>query len=231
MGFTEVEVAGFYGLAPEQFRDALRKHQLRPGSVLFPYELFRDSLDKIIMAAKLLGANLVGCAWIPHQKTFSQQDADQATKLFNEAGEKLKQKGLHFFYHAHGYEFAPLPDGSTLFEQMAANMKAGTADFELDVFWAWHGGADPVLLMKKYPGRFIALHLKQMREGQPTGEYTGSAPDESSVSLGKGVMDFKLILQTAMQTGIDHFYIEDEASTAVPQVKASLMYLDLLRKN
>jgi sugar phosphate isomerase/epimerase len=110
------------------------------------------------------------------------------------------------------------------------NTQKGIADFEMDVFWAYHGGADPVLLLKKYPGRFTALHLKQMREGEPTGIYTGGAPDESSVSLGKGVIDFKLLLQTAMQTGVQYYFIEDEAVNAVAQVKESLQYLEMLRK-
>src|SRR6202012_5318510 len=103
----------------------------------------------------------------------------------------------------------PIGD-STLFAYMAAGMKKGIADFELDAFWAYHGGANPVMMLHKYPGRFIAVHLKQMRYGEPTGVYTGSAPDESSVPLNKGVMDFPAIMRTALQMGAQHFYIEDE---------------------
>jgi sugar phosphate isomerase/epimerase len=171
----------------------------------------------------------VGCAWIPHGKTLTMEDADKAIALFNTAGGLLQKQGIHFFYHAHGYEFLPMGD-STLFNYMAADMKKGVADFELDVFWAYHGGADPVLLMNKYKGRFVALHIKQMRTGEPTGVYTGNAPEESSVALPDGVLDFKAILNTAIQTGVKLFYIEDEAVTAVPQVKRTMEYLNGLAK-
>jgi len=231
LGITEVEGGNLYGLSPEQFKDLLHKNQLKFTSLMFSFELYRDSLDKIMALAKTFGVTQVGCAWIPHQKAFTREDADRAIALFNDVGEKLKQKGIRFFYHAHGYEYAPQADGTTLFDYLASQMKPGIADFQMDVFWTYHGGADPVLLMKKYPGRFVSLHLKQMRAGEPTGIYTGGAPDESSVSLDKGVMDFKGILQTALQTGVEHFYIEDEAPTAVPQVKATLIYLQGLIKN
>lgn len=230
MGFREIEFGGTYGQTNQGIKDLFKKFKLRPTSMMFSYEQFRDSLDQIISNAKFFGVTLVGCAWIPHQNEFGSKEAQDAVALFNSCGEKLKQSGLHFFYHAHGYEFAPGADNTTLFDYMAKSMKPGTADFELDVFWAWHGGMDPVLLMKKYPGHFVALHLKQMRFGEPTGLYSGKAPDEASVSLNRGVMDFKAILQTAVQTGVDYFYIEDESPDAVSQVKETLRYLGSLRK-
>jgi len=225
LGFSEVEISGYYGLSAAQFKNSLHKNQLRPTSILYSYELLRDSLDRVIADAKLFGVNMVGCSFIPHEYEFTK-----AAEFFNETGEKLKQKGIHFFYHIHGYEFAPMEEGGTHFDRMASVMKPGVADFELDIFWAWHAGMDPVLLMKKYPGRFLALHLKQMKFGQPTGLYTGDAPEESSVSLDKGAIDIRSVLITAMQMNIDHLYIEDESSDAMVQVKASLSYLDALSK-
>ena len=230
MGLSELEVGGFYGLSAEQFREALKRHHLKASSMLFGYEMFRDSLDRVIAYAHALGVSLVGCAWIPHEKEFTKGDALKAAALFNKVGETLQAKGFHFIYHPHGYEFAPQPDGATLFDYLAANMKPGIADFELDVFWAYHAGADPALLLRRYPGRFVALHLKQMKAGQPTGIYTGNAPDESSVALGNGVIDISTLLQVAMQTGVSRYYIEDESPAALSQLKSSLVYLNALGK-
>jgi sugar phosphate isomerase/epimerase len=93
LGFSEVEISGYYGLSPAAFKNMLHKNQLKPTSLLYSYELLRDSLDQVITEAKLFGVNLVGCSWIPHQNTF-----EKACAFFNETGEKLKQKGIHFFY-------------------------------------------------------------------------------------------------------------------------------------
>ena len=229
MGITDVEGGDYFGLTAGKFKQALATAKLTPTSMLFDYSLFKDSVDKIIATAKLFNVHYVGCGWIPHGQAFNMDDANKAIEVFNAAGEKLKQHGIRLFYHAHGYEFSASGD-STLFDYMAANMKAGVADFELDAFWAYHGSADPVLLMNKYKNRFVALHIKQMRAGEPTGIYTGNAPEESSVALPDGVLDFKAILHAALQTGVMLYYIEDEATTAIPQVRRTLEYLNGLAK-
>ena len=71
--------------------------------------------------------------------------------------------GKRFGYHIHGHEFGPAPEG-TLFDVLAK--EAGPdVGFEIDVFWVTMGGADPVALMDKYPGRFWYTHLKDMAKG------------------------------------------------------------------
>ncbi|MCA1604287.1 MAG: sugar phosphate isomerase/epimerase, partial [Acidobacteria bacterium] len=72
-----------------------------------------------------------------------------------------------------------------LFDRLVADTKADLVDFELDIFWAYHGGADPAKLLLKYPQRFKLLHLKDMKKGT-VGNLTGHAPDDTSVALGAG---------------------------------------------
>ena len=82
--------------------------------------------------------------------------------------EKLKAAGLRFAYHPHGFEFQPWKEG-TLFDLMVAETKPEFVSFELDVFWAVHGGADPVKLLQRYGRRFDLMHIKDLRKGAPTG--------------------------------------------------------------
>src|SRR6516162_5536496 len=70
LGFTNVELAGTYGLTPEQFRAQLDARGLRAISGHFPYDGFRTNLQAIIREAKVFGLKYVGCAWIPHGDTF-----------------------------------------------------------------------------------------------------------------------------------------------------------------
>lgn len=228
MGFTEVEVPELYGLSAEKLKRALQQNHLAPSSMLCGYEQLRDSLPKIIQEAKTLGVAYVGCSWIPHGNQLTREDAIKAVALFNKVGVQLKAHHLHFIYHLHGYEFVPTPSGETLMDVMAQGMKPGIADFEMDIFWVWSAGADPVLLLNKYPGRFLALHLKDMKEGTPTGGYSGSAPEASSVALGKGTINIPAVLRVAIQTGVKKFYIEDEARNAAKQIPVSLKYIQSL---
>jgi sugar phosphate isomerase/epimerase len=97
-------------------------------------------------------------------------------------------------------------------------------DFELDTFWALHGGADPVRLMARYPSRFPLVHLKDLRKGA-AGNLKGQAPDSDSVALGEGTLDVVAFLRECRKAQVKHYYIEDESADAVQQVPRSLEYL------
>jgi sugar phosphate isomerase/epimerase len=82
----------------------------------------------------------------------------------------------------------------------------------MDVFWAVSGGADPVALLERYPGRFKMLHVK---DGVPP--YT----DQSQADVGKGNIDFKPIFARA--NGIEHYFVESD-SAADPMMFAANSY-------
>jgi sugar phosphate isomerase/epimerase len=145
----------------------------------------------------------------------------------NETGNKLKAAGLHFFYHAHGYEFVPSKDG-TLFDYITQHTNKDAISFQLDVFWATRGGADAALLLQKYSQRFSSLHIKDLQCGLATSDYTGGAPDSTSVVIGKGQVNWPEVLKAAVKAGVQHYYIEDEAPDAIQQIPQSIAYLKSL---
>ena len=115
--------------------------------------------------AKAFGAKYVVCFWIPHAgDTFTIDDVNKAITVFNTAGKILKENGLSFCYHPHGYEFRPYKD-ETLFDYLVKNLKPEYANLEMDVFWIKHPGQDPVALLEKYNGRFKLMHLKDRKPG------------------------------------------------------------------
>jgi sugar phosphate isomerase/epimerase len=95
----------------------------------------------------------------------------------------------------------------------------------MDVFWIQHPGQDPVELLKKYPTRFLLMHLKDRERGTP-GNQSGRADVETNVALGKGDIDIKAIMQEARKhNNVKHYFIEDESSRSEDQVPKSLAYL------
>jgi sugar phosphate isomerase/epimerase len=117
----------------------------------------------------------------------------------------------------------------TYFDYLAKLMKPTIADFQMDVYWALHGGENPAQLLRKYPSRFLSLHLKDMAWGQETGIYSGGAPISNDCVHGQGQQNMKAILTAAIQAGVQHFYIEDENLNAINQLPLSLAYLKSLK--
>lgn len=191
------------------------------------FEELRDNPDKAIERAKTFGADYVMCAWISHDVgNFTFDDVVNATAVFNKAGKILKENGLQLVYHPHGYEFKSHAEG-TMFDHMAQNAKH--FDFEMDTYWVVHGGEDPVALLKKYPGKFKLMHLKDMAKGTKS-DGSGHSDVETNVVLGSGIIDFKAVLAEAKKQGIKYMFIEDESSKVVEQVPQSLKFLKSLEE-
>jgi sugar phosphate isomerase/epimerase len=178
--------------------------------------------------ARELGLRYAGCAWIPHSGAFTEEACRHAIEAFNRMGKAAALKGMHFFYHTHGYEFEPFADG-TLFDLLMRETNPEDVSFEMDIFWVAHAGQDPVKLLEKYPGRFKLLHLKDMRKGTPTGLLTGSSPVTNCVVLGTGQLDMPGILSAAKWTGVKWYFIEDESPVSEQQIPESLAYLRELK--
>jgi sugar phosphate isomerase/epimerase len=225
MGITDVEIAGVFGLSAEQLRDELKKHDLKASGMHFQWPQLSEHLDQVIADAKTLGLEYVTLPWIPHNGEFTIQNALDAAKAFNKWGKKLAEAGLKFTYHPHGYEFRPQEGGRTLFDVMVKETDPKYVNYEIDIFWAYDGGADPVKLMAKYPDRFPQMHLKDMRKDIKTPNYTGHEDVEADVALGKGQLDLPAIFNEAIKIGVKHYYIEDESKESVQQVPVSIRYV------
>ena len=170
-------------------------------------------------------------AWIPHKTgAFNFENAKKAVEDFNAAGKVLKENGITFCYHVHGYEFWPHENG-TLLDYIITNTNPEYVSFEMDIMWTHFGGGDPVALLNKYKDRWKLMHLKDLRKGTPK-DRTGLTPDENDVPIGTGELDIPAILKAAKKAGIKHYFIEDEspAHEVTDDVPQSIAYLKGLRK-
>ena len=228
LGITELEGGVARGMDREEYKKLLKEYNLKIIAVGTAFEKLgqRDSLQKIINNAKDLEASYVVCYWIPHDgDNFTYEDMKGAVDVFNTAGKTLKENGLTFAYHVHGYEFRTYKEGKgTLFEYMMDNTNPEYVSYQMDVFWIKNPGQDPVALLKKYPERWKMLHLKDRRIGTPNNP-NGRQDKESNVVLGTGDVGIGEIMKTAKALGIKHYFIEDESSRALEQVPKGIAYL------
>ena len=221
-----IEGGGTYGLPLDEYKKLLQNNNLEMVSYGAGFEELENNPQAVIDNAKELGAKFIMCAWVPHKESvFTINEINKAIVVFSKAGKLMLEHGLKFCYHPHGYEFRPYENG-TLFDYLVKNTDSKYVNFEMDVFWVKHPGQDPVALLKKYPTRFLMLHLKDRRPGTP-GNQDGRAPDETNVVLGQGDVGIAAIMKEAKKIGVKYYFIEDESPVSVEQIPLSL---DFLRK-
>jgi sugar phosphate isomerase/epimerase len=227
-GFTEVEVSALYGRNAAEFRRLLDNNGLKATSMMAEYGHLAKAVSSVADDAHTLGAEYVVCGTLPHKKKhLTVEDCTPAGENLNRWGETLANSGLHCCYHTHGIEFDSAP-GGTVFDTLAKRCDPKFANFEMDIFWIVYARQDPAKLLHKYPGRFPLMHVKDLRKDTPLGGSPGDVLEEASVPLGKGLVDIPATLQAARETGVRHYYIEDEAVDASRQIPESLRYIESL---
>jgi sugar phosphate isomerase/epimerase len=228
MGVTHVETAGLYGMTPEQFSTALRGADLRATSMHVGLDEFKKNPQAVIATAKALGVKYVGTAWYPHQGAFTESDARKAIADFNAIGKTMKAAGLQFFYHNHGYEPVAYGDG-TLLDLIIRETDPSVVAFEMDVLWTFLPNVDPAALIRKYPGRFKLMHIKDMKPGVPRGSLSGGLPDSLQAVIGQGQVNWPDVMKAAKADGLEYYYLEDETTDPVKNIPPSVTYLEGIR--
>ena len=229
LGFAEVEAGDLYGRRAAEFLGLLYMAACMPRHWCRLYEALATTWTAVAAQARTLGAKYIVCSTIPHSaKHLAAQDCAPAADNLNKWGERLAASGLRLCYHTHGTEFDASPDG-TRFDTLAKLTNPKFVNFEMDIFWIVYGYQDPVRLLHRYPGRFPLMHIKDIRKGTVLGGSPADVLEEESVPLGTGLVDVRAALLAAKDCGVQHYYLEEEAVDAVPQIRQSLRYLASLR--
>jgi len=221
-GISALEGSGTYEMSQDQYNKLLADNKLRIVGVGADYNKLKTDPQGIISDAKKYGAKFATCYWIPHAEgPISLEEIKAATELFNQTGELLAKEGITLTYHPHGYEFSNLGNGTPM-DYMLENAK--NFKFNMDVFWVKMGGGDPLEIMKKHPGMFPQLHLKDRKKGTP-GSPDGRGDVETNVVLGTGDIDIAGLIKEAKKQGTSFLVIEDESSRSVEQIPQSVAFI------
>ncbi|MEI6713193.1 MAG: sugar phosphate isomerase/epimerase [Verrucomicrobiota bacterium] len=228
-GLKEVELASTYAIEPPKFLAMLQERGLVPVSAHYSYNALDKDVAAIVAEAKALGLKYAACPYIPHPETgFDEAVCRKAIADFNKWGEAFAKEGIVFAYHPHGFEFLPFGDEKML-DLLMKETKPEAVSFEMDVFWFFQTGQDPVQWLEKYPTRWVMMHLKDLRKGAVVGLPHKQRAKTDQVALGDGMVDWPLVLRTAAKVGVKHYFIEDESPAVEAQLPVSLRYLKTLQ--
>jgi sugar phosphate isomerase/epimerase len=212
-GVKELEFAGYYNKPAEWWKALLAKHSLTAPSTHIGFPAKNEGWAPQFEIAQTLGHHWI---IVPYLDAAMRKDADSWKRVaarLNESGELAKKAGIRMGYHNHDFEFAPIAGSDRNgFELLMDNTDPSLVDFELDIYWAYKAGADPMSLMQRYAKRITCCHVKD----------SGPAPEKKMLDVGAGVIDFRSILAKGRSSGLQHWFIEhDEPTDALGSVRAS----------
>jgi len=209
IGYEEVELAGLYGMSAREMKARLDAVGLAATSSHHSVEEVRGSWEAILDAAVALGQSLVVVPALP----VAERDGEALRRVaddFNRAGEAARAAGLRFGYHNHDWEMHPDVDGVRPIDLLLDRTDPELVDWQMDIFWVVHAGADPMAELDARAGRVTSFHVKDRTAA-------GEMAD-----VGAGVIDFRPVLARAGELGLLHQYVEhDQPGDPIESVRAS----------
>jgi sugar phosphate isomerase/epimerase len=215
-GYTLVETAGLYDRTPAAFRASLDRYGLRTASGHYPLEQLQTTPDVVFATAHALGQEYVIVPFLPPALRSSIAAYAALGDQFNRLGEQCRAAGLRFAYHNHNFEFETFGGTASAYDTLLARTDPALVSFELDVYWAYKAGQDPLRYFERYPGRFALCHVKD-----------GTAPpDRAMADVGAGVIDFAGLFARARTAGLRYAIVEhDQPADPLASIRASHEHL------
>lgn len=222
MGYIHVEHANyidrkFYGYNAKDFKKLLADTglQMPSGHTVMVAEDwdnskndFTDKWKYTIQDAAEVGQRYVISPWLDEKLRTDMDALKRFMDQFNKCGELCKSNGMTFGYHNHNFEFSTKVNGTTLYDYILTNTDPSLVAQQMDVGNMLGAGGIALDLLKKYPGRFELMHVKDEIKSASGGGMDGY----DSTILGTGVMPVKDILKAARKIGgTSQFIIEQES--------------------
>ncbi len=193
-GYSFVEFAGFFGIAGQDIVAMLHEAGLRVSGTHTGIKELKEKTEETIAYHKQIGNTSI---IVPYAELDTQEKIDAFITDMSALQPRFEQEGIRLGYHNHAQEFKPNRDGSVAFEQLIYHT---ALDLEIDTFWAYAAGVDPVALLTRLKGRVPVIHIK---DGYENGE---------GMPLGKGTAPVKAVYEAARALNIA-MVVESETLT------------------
>lgn len=217
-GITELEFFNPFGKDVAWWNALLKQHNLTAPSSHEALPKADGDWTPIFDRANGMGHKLVVVPYVGDEYRGSKANWQRLADRLNAGASLARAAGLQFAYHNHDFEFAPV-DGTTGYEILTTQTDPNLVKLELDLYWTVKAGQDPLAIMKRWPNRIVAVHVKD----------AGPAPERKMTEVGAGTIDFKTILATGRKQGLRHWFIEhDNPTDPIASITASAAALKKL---
>lgn len=223
MGYTEMEMGGYYGESVAEFKSFCKSLNISPfagGSTLV--NMVKDPERQIAKELEM-GKEYWVCYWpwqTPDKQIINKDEIKPAVDELNKLGAICKKEGIKFCWHNHALEFENKTDEGMVYDIIMKNTDPDTVKSQLDIYWVYKGGGDAVKVLKKYPGRVDILHVKDM----------DNTAEKSFACPGSGIIDFRPVFREASDQGVRHYIVEkDNERNGMECLASSANYLKNVR--
>jgi sugar phosphate isomerase/epimerase len=217
MGYKAVEFAGYYGRDAKSLRKLLDNAGLKCcGTHLELDALLGDNLWKTVEFNQILGNQFLVVPSFPDQYTKTHDGWLRIADIYSEIAAKVKPRGMRMAYHNEDIEFTPV--GGEVPWDIFFNRASKDVLVQFDTANGYAQGGDPMIYLKKKPGRVASIHAKGYSKSKP------------GALIGEDDLPWKDIFHLCETTAGVEWYIIEYESTAMPPLVAVEKTLATMRR-
>jgi sugar phosphate isomerase/epimerase len=217
MGYEGVEFAGYHDRTARELRQLCDQRGLKVvGTHIGLNTLLGDELEKTVAFNQTLGNRYLIVPGLPEERRNSRAAWLETARIFDQVAARLAAHGMRTGYHNHHIEFVPM-EGELPWDTFFGNTGKEVV-MQLDTGNMYHGGAEPVGFLAKYPGRAQLVHLK---------EYSGT---NDKALIGEGEVQWDQVFALCESSGGTEWYIVEQESYAYPPLECADRCLQNLRR-
>jgi len=201
MGYKAVQLSGLGPMDPSEIKKVCDGEGLQICATHVPFDRLQNDLSSIIEEHAIYECTYPAIGSLP--KEYREDGAAGYTQFAQEASEvarKMSDAGLTFGYHNHSFELEKF-EGRTALDIILEESDSEVVQFEIDVYWIQHGGADPAAWIRKVKGRGDLVHVKDM-------EMKGR--EQLFSEVGEGNLNWPSILEACREAGTRWYIVEQD---------------------
>jgi sugar phosphate isomerase/epimerase len=167
-------------------------------------------------------------------------------EVYNKVGKACHAAGLQLLYHNHYHEFQRL-GGELMLDLIYNNTDPKYLGVELDAYWTFRGGIDPVEKIRQYGKRIFVIHekdypLSQVRDLNAWDTISQDEPlnwdtfhdnvrQNQFVEVGDGLIKIQDVIDAGNELGVQYILVEQDYTTLgeIPSINRSMTNFKKMR--
>jgi sugar phosphate isomerase/epimerase len=212
VGYADSGFAGLAKYSPAELRKILADAGVTCVSSHFTMEELRKNQQDRIAWAKELGLTQMLVPTLEGPAHPTMDDVKRAADEYNKMGEQAARAGIQQGLHNEDFELSKV-NGKRTYDLLFDLLDPKLVKYQFQVSTISEG-YDAAEYFRKYPGRFISMHVQGW-----------SAKTRKIMPVGQGTLDWKNIFTAAKTGGIKNYFVEMDLA----MMQASVPYLRALK--
>ena len=183
-----------------------------------PKYVFGD-VDGVVDFCNITGCKNVVISQLPFDCVLGKEEKFYSfLASLDKQYEIYEKHGITLAYHHHNWEYVKLSNGKTRMAEILSRTKK--IKIVHDTYWTARCGTDPVLQIREFGDRLLGIHLRDL-----TFKKSGIDVLSIDTSIGNGVINFKRVLEAALENGCSYYVIEQKTNNPYADIEKSYQYL------